>query len=71
MASTAVETSAQTAISKTTTWAKRIGFLALVVLVLFKVASAFPQIPALVALASIDWQAFGVFVAGTAYALSR
>lgn len=51
------------------TWVRRFAALGLVILVLLKIASAFPQIPGLILIASIDWQAFGVFIAGTAYAL--
>lgn len=71
MAATSAETAAQNVISKVVTWGKRLGFLGLVLLIIIKLASAFPQIPGLIAIASIDWQAFGVFVAGSGYALSR
>ena len=56
-------------INLVSTWLRRVAALGLVALILIKVLSAFPQLPALASIASIDWQAFGVFVAGTAYAL--
>lgn len=56
-------------ITLVSTWVRRFAALGLVILILLKVLGAFPQIPALASIASIDWQAFGVFVAGTAYAL--
>jgi hypothetical protein len=51
------------------TWVRRFAAIGLLILVLLKIASAFPQIPGLVAIASIDWQAFGIFVAGSGFAL--
>jgi hypothetical protein len=51
------------------TWVRRFAALGLIILILLKIASAFPQIPGLIAIASIDWQAFGIFVAGSGFAL--
>lgn len=51
------------------TWVRRFAAIGLTILVLLKVLSAFPQIPTLALIAAIDWQAFGIFAAGTAFAL--
>lgn len=50
------------------TWSRRLAMLGLTVFILLTVAKLF-GLPAFVAIPSIGWQEFGVFVAGTAYAL--
>lgn len=69
MAATAAESAAQTVISKTVSWGKRLGFLALVVFVLLSLAKLFGF--NVWPVQSMGPQEFGVFVAGVAYALSR
>ncbi len=69
MATATAETAVQNVISKAVTWGKRFGFLALVVFILLSLAkvlglNVWP-------VQTMGPQEFGVFVAGTAYALSR
>lgn len=64
-----VEIGAKSVIGMIGSWARIFSALGLAILILLKIASAFPQIPSLALIASIDWQAFGIFVAGTAFAL--
>lgn len=50
------------------TWVRRFAALGLLVFIFLKILTLF-GLPTYFAIPSIDWQAFGVFVAGTAYAL--
>jgi len=69
MATTSAETAVQTVIAKIVTWAKRLGFLALVGFILLSLAKLFGF--NLWPIQSMGPQEFGVYVAGVAYALSR
>jgi hypothetical protein len=64
-----VENALKSVLSFFGTWARLFAAIGLVILILLKIASAFPQIPGLIPIASIDWQQFGIFVAGAAFAL--
>lgn len=69
MATATAETAVQNVISKVVTWGKRLGFLALIAFVLLSLAKVFGL--NVWSVQSMGPQEFGVFVAGTAYALSR
>lgn len=69
MATATAETAVQNVISKVVTWGKRFGFLALIAFVLLSLAKVFGL--NVWPVQTMGPQEFGVFVAGTAYALSR
>lgn len=69
MATATAETAVQNVISKVVTWGKRLGFLALIAFVLLSLAKVFGL--NVWPVQTMGPQEFGVFVAGTAYALSR
>lgn len=51
-----------------TTWAKRFAGLGLLLFILLTIAKLF-GFPTYLSIPTLGWQEFGVFVAGTAYAL--